>query len=104
MRLNYICNIKKFSNKMKKDNILLFDIAANLCDEKFLKGMYGHKSYHEPDIDDVLKRASNFNVKKMLFSAGSIHDAKDSYKLSLLSEDYYMTIGVHPCRASVSKF
>ena len=25
-------------------------------------------------------------------------------KLSLLSEDYYMTIGVHPCRASVSNF
>lgn len=77
----------------------LFDIAANLCDEKFL-GIYNGKKYHEQDIDAVLKRAKDYNVTKMLFSAGSILDAHESYKLSQVSKDYYMTVGVHPCRAS----
>jgi TatD DNase family protein len=77
----------------------LFDIAANLCDEKF-QGLYNGKKYHEIDIEQVLKRAKDYNVSKMLFSAGSILDAHESFKLSQLSNDYYMTVGIHPCRAS----
>ena len=76
-----------------------FDIAANLCDDEF-KGIYHDKKYHDVDIDEVLKRASDMGVKKMLFSAGCAEDTVRSYELSLKSNDYYITSGIHPCRAS----
>ena len=40
-----------------------------------------------------------FGVKKFLFSATKIKDAKICYKLSLKSKDFYATIGVHPVSA-----
>ena len=79
----------------------LFDIAANLCDEKF-RGIYNGKKYHVDDTEEVLKRAAEFNVFKMLFASGNYEDAEESYKLSTKSNHYYITIGVHPCRASVT--
>ncbi len=40
-----------------------------------------------------------FGVTKLLFAAGYIEDAKISYSLSLKSNDFYATVGIHPCRA-----
>lgn len=77
----------------------LFDIAANLCDEKF-KGIYNGKKYHNEDISSVVSRAKEYNVHKMLFASGHISDAHDSWQLSQISENYYITIGTHPCRAT----
>ena len=39
-------------------------------------------------------------MRKFLFASGYLHDAEDSYNLSLKSEDFYATIGIHPCRAN----
>jgi TatD DNase family protein len=47
----------------------------------------------------VIERANKFGVKKMLFAAGYIEDAKISYQLSKRSEHFYATVGIHPCRA-----
>ena len=91
------------SSSNNPKNYKLFDIASNLCDEKF-RGIYNGKKYHEDDTEHVLKRASEYNVKKMLFASGHHEDADDSYKLSLKSDHYYITVGVHPCRASVILF
>ena len=38
-------------------------------------------------------------MKKFLFAAGFMEDAKVSLDLSMQSEHFYATIGVHPCRA-----
>ena len=76
----------------------MFDIAANLSDERFAGEYYG-KQQHEADFDLVIKRANAFGVKKFLFAAGYIADAKISYDLAKRSNDFYATIGVHPCRA-----
>lgn len=38
-------------------------------------------------------------VNKFLFAAGFIEDAQVSLDLSMGSENFYATIGVHPCRA-----
>jgi TatD DNase family protein len=78
----------------------LFDIAANLCDEKF-KGLYNGKKYHEDDTDEVIERAHQHHVDRMLFASGCIEDLHDSYNLCLKSPQglFYTTIGVHPCRA-----
>jgi TatD DNase family protein len=76
----------------------LFDIAANLCDEKF-NGKYNGKKYHDEDVDEVIDRAQKYNVEKMLFASGCVEDVHDSYILSQKSENFYTTIGIHPCRA-----
>ena len=76
-----------------------FDIAANMCDEEF-QGIYHDKKYHESDVDEVLERAKKIGVKKFLFASGSLEDGKISYELSQKSPDYYITCGIHPCRAS----
>ena len=82
-----------------KPKYQFFDIAANMCDEEF-QGIYHDKKYHESDIDEVLERAKKIGVTKFLFSSGSLEDTKISYELSQKSPDYYITCGIHPCRAS----
>lgn len=94
---------KMINNSIKhtiKNNYSLFDIAANLCDEKF-QGVYNGKKYHEDDTDEVILRAKDYGVNKMLFASGSIEDLHCSYILSHKSPDFYTTLGIHPCRASV---
>lgn len=59
----------------------MFDIAANLSDERF-RGEYYGKQCHDSDFDKVIERANMFGVKKLLFAAGYIEDAKISYQLS----------------------
>jgi len=94
---------KMFNGKptdIHKNDYKLFDIAANLCDEKF-QGIYNGKKYHEDDTDEVIERAKQYGVEKMLFASGSIEDLHLSFKLTQKSSDFYTTIGVHPCRAGV---
>lgn len=77
----------------------LFDIAANLTDDRFKGIYYGHR-VHDSDFDIVIKRANLYGVRKLLISSGYLHDAINAYNLSLKSEEFYGTIGVHPCRAN----
>ncbi len=84
----------------KKNNYQLFDIAANLCDEKF-QGVYNGKIYHDDDTEEVINRAHQYGVQDMLFASGSLEDFYSSYKLCLKSPRYHTTLGIHPCRASV---
>uniref|UniRef100_A0A7S3ND43 Uncharacterized protein n=1 Tax=Euplotes harpa TaxID=151035 RepID=A0A7S3ND43_9SPIT len=90
--------MEKISRLVDSD-IKLFDIAANLSDETF-RGIYNGKKYHDEDFDVVIQRARDYGVEKFLFAAGYIEDAKISYDLSTKLEDAYITIGVHPCRAT----
>ena len=76
-----------------------FDIAANMCDDEF-QGIYHEKKYHESDVDEVLKRAKDIGVEKFLFGSGSLNDTKISYELSQKDKNYYITCGIHPCRAT----
>lgn len=89
--------------KMQSNSYKLFDIAANLSDEKF-KGIYNGKKYHEDDTDEVIERATKWQVEKMLFASGCIEDLHLSHKLAEKSEHFYTTIGIHPCRALVLLF
>ena len=69
-----------------------------MSDDRY-KGVYYGGKLHEPDFDIVIKRANDYGVRKFLFAAGYLHDAEDSYSLAMKSEDFYCTVGVHPCRA-----
>jgi TatD DNase family protein len=85
---------------MQSTSYKLFDIAANLSDEKF-QGVYNGKKYHEDDTEDVIERANKWHVEKMLLASGCIEDLHVSHTLSQKSEHLYTTIGIHPCRALV---
>ena len=50
-------------------------------------------------VETVISRARSYGVKKFLYAAGHLDDAKESLKLCQGSGDFYATIGVHPCRA-----
>ena len=80
-------------------NLQLFDIAANLADDRF-HGKYYGKQCHEPDFEKVIERANMFGIRKFLFAGGYIEDAQLSYEMSLKSEDFFATVGIHPCRAN----
>ena len=77
----------------------LFDIAANLADGRF-SGYYHHKQQHKADLDVVLERAKFHSVDKLLIAGTYIKDSLDSYNIAKMNENYYSTIGVHPCRAA----
>ena len=81
-----------------------FDIAANLADSQF-SGEYHGKKVHESDIDDVLQRAKDIGCDKLLIVGGYLEDSKNSFELSKRDNNYYCTVGVHPCRVTeVEKF
>ena len=71
-----------------KANTRLFDIAANLADDRY-----------KLDLQNVLARAKQYGVEKMLFGGTYIKDSQRSHELSLLDPNYYCTVGIHPCRA-----
>ena len=74
-------------------------MASNLADGRY-KGYYYGSKWHEPDFDTVIERAKQYGVRKLLISASYLKDAKDSYNLSMRSEDLYCTAGIHPTRAN----
>jgi TatD DNase family protein len=58
---------------------------------------------HESDLDQVLKRAEEEGVDRLLIVGGHLEDSRDSFEICKLSPNYYCTVGVHPCRANVKK-
>lgn len=91
--------------KLKKNisQIKFFDIAANLADKTF-SGYYYDKKCHEKDVDDVIQRSLDMGCDKLLIVGGYLEDSEDSYELCKKSDDFYCTVGVHPCRANVNLF
>jgi Tat protein secretion system quality control protein TatD with DNase activity len=61
------------------------------------------KKYHDDDSDDVIERASKWNVQKMLFAYCCLDDLHISHVLTQKSEYFYTTIGIHHCRALTKK-
>jgi TatD DNase family protein len=73
------------------------DIAANLT-SGFYAGIYkGHK-YHDPDLDEVFKRAHDVGCDRLLVSASYLDDSKHCLKIAKMNDKYYCTVGVHPTR------
>ncbi|CAM9273412.1 unnamed protein product [Choristocarpus tenellus] len=78
----------------------MIDIGANLLDPCFQGRYHGGSQKHEPDLDDVIERAINAGVGKMIVTAGSLQEAKDALELSSKYPCLYSTVGVHPTRSS----
>ncbi|XP_068743166.1 deoxyribonuclease TATDN1-like isoform X2 [Montipora capricornis] len=84
--------------KMAAASSLRFiDIGVNLTDSMF-RGIYHGKKAHEDDFQDVVQRASDVGVKKMIITAGCLSESQDALDLAKTNESYHCTVGCHPTR------
>jgi len=81
------------------------DIGANMLDDMY-SGMYGGKTYHEPDPDAVLQRSFNRGVVRTIVTAGCVQETLDALTFCTSRSgrtdipELYSTAGVHPTRCS----
>ncbi|XP_065839982.1 deoxyribonuclease TATDN1-like [Oscarella lobularis] len=83
------------------------DIGANLTDPVF-RGTYRGKKAHPDDLDQVLKRARDHGVDKIVVTGGSLEDSQSALDLAksavVVEKDgismpqLYSTAGCHPTR------
>ncbi|KAL4236646.1 TatD DNase [Mactra antiquata] len=73
------------------------DIGANLTDPVF-RGLYRGKQAHEDDFVDMLKRAKDVGLEKIMVTAGCLKDAVEAVELVKKHDELYTTIGCHPTR------
>ena len=52
------------------------DIGANLLDDRYMKGIYRGQERHAPDIHDVLQRAMDNHVDRIILTAGTIEESR----------------------------
>ena len=79
--------------------IRLFDVAANMMSPEY-SGIYRGKSAHSCDWQAVINRGRENGVRKFLFTAGTLKDAEKALELAKDHKDFFVTVGVHPCRAA----
>lgn len=73
------------------------DIGVNLTDSMF-RGIYHGKKAHEDDFQDMVQRASDVGVKKMIITAGNLSESQDALDLAKTNDSYHCTVGCHPTR------
>lgn len=76
------------------------EIAANLLDEQY-QGRYNEgKQYHPPDMNEVLKRAWDAGVERIIITAGNLKESRLALELARSDPRLYSTVGVHPTRCN----
>lgn len=73
------------------------DIGANLTDEMF-DGRYNGSRKHDPDRTQVLEKAWNIGMQKIILTVGTIFDCEPAFKITETDERLYCTVGCHPTR------
>ncbi|XP_037068055.1 LOW QUALITY PROTEIN: putative deoxyribonuclease TATDN1 [Pollicipes pollicipes] len=73
------------------------DIGANLTDSMY-QGFYNGTSKHPPDLPNVLERAWNAGLKKIIITAGRLQETEEALKLAKTNDALFTTVGVHPTR------
>jgi len=75
----------------------MIDIGANLTDPMY-KGIYNGNKKHKEDLEEVLKRSWENDLKKIIITSGSLNDSIEALKIASLNENLYCTVGCHPTR------
>ena len=75
------------------------DIGANLLDDMY-QGTYRGKPRHEADLDNVLQRAWDGGLERIVVTAGSLEESKRAVELARRDSRLFSTVGVHPTRCN----
>jgi len=75
------------------------DIGANLTDSMYL-GEYNGSNRHQPDLRDVISRARENNVERMMVTGGNLEESRKAIQLAKEHEDLFATVGCHPTRCT----
>ncbi|XP_041356936.1 putative deoxyribonuclease TATDN1 [Gigantopelta aegis] len=75
------------------------DIGANLTDCVF-RGYYHHSKKHEDDFQDILNRAFENGMEKIIITGGCLKDVKEALDLAKTHDSLYSTVGCHPTRCT----
>nr|WFD54487.1 TatD-like DNase [Dugesia japonica] len=71
------------------------ECGVNLSDKMF-KGTYNGKAKHQDDTLNVLNRAFNVGIEKIIILSDSLSGCCEVEKLLNLSDKLFMTVGCHP--------
>jgi len=86
-------------NGPEKATLRYADIGINLSDQIF-RGVHHGKKAHDDDLHNVIQRALNAGVRKMMVTGSDLIESQNAIRLA---EEYpglcYATVGVHPCSA-----
>lgn len=77
----------------------IIEIAANLTDPVY-QGTYYGKTVHTPDIINVIQRAKNVGVTKIMVTGGSLTESSLALNMCQLDSSLYSTVGCHPTRCT----
>ena len=76
-------------------------------DERYLEGIYRGTYRHVPDIEQVIQRAIDSNVRHLIITAGTIAESRRAIQQTRMWNQQYhgrirfsCTVGVHPTRCS----
>ncbi|KAK8798417.1 hypothetical protein WA588_003498 [Blastocystis sp. NMH] len=83
-------------------DIQMCDIGLNFTDEVY-DGVYRGKVKHPSDRKEVLERAWNVGVSKIMITAGNLEETKQALALARTDPRLYSTVGIHPTRCSEFK-
>ncbi|XP_014672626.1 PREDICTED: putative deoxyribonuclease TATDN1 [Priapulus caudatus] len=62
------------------------------------RGVYHGSQKHQDDFTDMLKRAVDVGVKKLIVTGGSLEDSTQALELANSNDLLYVTVGCHPTR------
>ncbi|CAM4786205.1 unnamed protein product [Rotaria magnacalcarata] len=92
-------HLKHPIDKSQYYRLFFLDIGANLTDGMY-QGVYGSSKKHDPDLDQVIKRAFESGLDKIIITAGTHHETVQALELCSKYENLYTTCGYHPTRCS----
>lgn len=81
------------------NKIRFIDIGVNLTDPVF-KGSYRGKQAHQDDFKDIMSRAENIGVEKMIITVGRKEESPEAIEMCKSNPNMFCTIGCHPTRCN----